>query len=147
MEGKLRTGGISHTVLAGVEIWRVHSKMDIFYSNLQRNPFAIDIYQPIYGQPAPEPLLSIAQTDRQRAAGLFLQDQIDLSAQWKLMAGLRFDRFNQVRINRLRGTRMAQKDTAVTPRVGLNYMITPDSSAYVSYGCSFRPNQIGRAHV
>ena len=56
------------------------------------------------------------------------------------MAGLRFDRFNQVRINRLRGTRMAQKDTAVTPRVGLNYMITPDSSAYVSYGRSFRPN-------
>ena len=140
VEGKLRTGGISHTVLAGVEIWRVHSKMDIFYSNLQRNPFAIDIYQPIYGQPAPEPLLSTAQTDRQRAAGLFLQDQIDLSAQWKLMAGLRFDRFNQVRINRLRGTRMAQKDSAVSPRIGLNYMITPDSSAYVSYGRSFRPN-------
>ena len=39
--------------------------------------------------------------DRQRATGLFVQDQMDLSERWKLLAGVRFDRYHQDYENRL----------------------------------------------
>lgn len=140
VEGKLRTGGIRHTVLAGLEASRLHTEMDLSYSNLQAFPYAIDIYNPDYGQTAPPVVRSTMQTDRQRATGLFVQDQMDLTAQWKLLAGLRLDRFRQEQINRLRGTSQKQTHSAASPRLGVNYMITPNSSVYASYGRSFRPN-------
>ncbi|RYF65087.1 MAG: TonB-dependent siderophore receptor, partial [Comamonadaceae bacterium] len=138
LEGKFSTGGLRHTVLAGLESWRLYMGQDIRYS-AQRYP--IDIYNPVYGNVPRGPLAQgFLQDDRLRATGLFLQDQIDLSARWKLLAGLRFDRFNQDFVNQMTNTRQAQQHSAATPRLGLNYMLTPNSSVYVSYGRSFRPN-------
>ena len=41
-----------HTVLAGVESWRLFMVQDIRYSTLASQPFAIDIHNPTYGQPS-----------------------------------------------------------------------------------------------
>ena len=140
VEGKFRAGGLGHTLLAGVESWRLAMGQDIRYSNLTTQPFAIDIYDPVYGQPRGTLTPGFAQDDRQRATGLFVQDQIDLSAQWKLLAGVRFDRFDQTFSNLLAGTRQSQQHSATTPRIGLTYLLDANSSVYVSAGRSFRPN-------
>lgn len=138
VEGKFSTGGLRHTVLAGLESWRLYMGQDIRYS-AQKYP--IDIYNPVYGNVLRGPLVQgYLQDDRLRATGLFLQDQIDLTPRWKLMAGLRFDRFHQDFVNWMANARQAQQHSSATPRVGLSYMVTPDSSVYVSYGRSFRPN-------
>jgi iron complex outermembrane receptor protein len=71
---------------------------------------------------------------------VFLQDQIDLSARWKLLAGLRHDRFRQQFTDGLARTDQKQEHSATSPRVGLTYLIDPNSSVYVSAGKSFRPN-------
>lgn len=138
VEGKFSTGGLRHTVLAGLESWRLYMGQDIRYS-AQKYP--IDIYDPVYGTVPRGPLVQgYLQDDRLRASGLFLQDQIDLTPRWKLMAGLRFDRFHQDFVNWMANARQNQQHSSATPRVGLSYMVTPDSSVYVSYGRSFRPN-------
>ncbi len=138
LEGKFITGGLRHTVLAGVESWRLYMGQNIRYSPAK---YPIDIYNPTYGNVPRGPLVQgYLQEDRLRATGLFLQDQIDLNSRWKLMAGLRFDRFNEDFVNWMTNARQKQQHSAATPRVGLNYMVTPDSSVYVSYGRSFRPN-------
>lgn len=138
LEGKFSTGSLRHTVLAGLESWRLYMGQDIRYS-AQKYP--IDIYNPTYGNVPHGPLVQgYLQDDRLRATGLFLQDQIDLTPRWKLMAGLRFDRFHEDFVNWMANTRQNQQHSSATPRVGLSYMVTPDSSVYVSYGRSFRPN-------
>lgn len=140
VEGKITTGTLRHTLLAGVESSRLTMGQDIRYSSLATQPFAIDIHNPVYGT-APGALTpGFGTSDRQRATGLFLQDQIDLSERWKLLAGMRFDRFHQDYDNWLAGTRQKQAHSAATPRTGLTYMLTPRSSVYVSYSRSFRPN-------
>ncbi len=140
VEGKLQAGGFSHTVLAGVETWRLTAAQDIRYSSLASQPFAIDIYNPVYNQPVGNLTPGFDLVDRTRATGVFVQDQIDLSAKWKLLAGVRFDRFHQDSENRLAATRQVQEHSATTPRIGLTYLINPNTSVYASAGRSFRPN-------
>ena len=140
VEGKLRTGGISHTLLAGIETWRLTTSQDIRYSSLSSQPFAIDIYNPVYNQAVGNLTPGFDLYDQQRATGLFLQDQIDLNAQWKLLVGVRFDRFQQESVNRLTSVRQDQEHSATTPRIGLTYVIHPQASVYASASRSFRPN-------
>ncbi|MGJ7489772.1 TonB-dependent receptor [Variovorax sp. ZT4R33] len=71
---------------------------------------------------------------------MFLQDQIDLTDRWKLLTGVRFDRFNQDLTNLLTDTHQVQAHSATSPRVGLTYMLNERSSLYVTAGRSFRPN-------
>lgn len=140
VEGKLRTGGLQHTLLAGLESWRLFMGQDIRYSSLASQPFAIDIYNPVYGAGPGSLAPGFLTDDRQRATGLFLQDQMDLSERWKLLVGLRMDRYQQSFSNLLAGTSQSQSHSATTPRIGLTYLLSPGSSLYLSYGRSFRPN-------
>ncbi|RYF24373.1 MAG: TonB-dependent siderophore receptor [Comamonadaceae bacterium] len=140
VEGKLTTAGLRHTVLAGVESSRLTMGQDIRYSTLATQPFAIDIYEPVYGAAPGALTRTIGNTDQQRATGLFLQDQMDLTERWKLLAGVRLDRFHQRYDNWFAGTQQKQSHSATTPRVGLTYLVTPRTSLYVTYGRSFRPN-------
>jgi iron complex outermembrane receptor protein len=144
IEGAFRTGGIGHTLLAGVESWRLFMAQDGFYSNLATAPYAIDIYRPTYGQARTAPLSPLFNNiDRQRATGLFLQDQIDLSARWKLLAGVRFDRFHQDYDDLFARRSTAQRHAATSPRLGITYLANERLSFYASAGKSFRPNAGG----
>ncbi|MFX6424188.1 TonB-dependent receptor, partial [Acinetobacter baumannii] len=80
---------------------RLYMGQDIRYSTLTSQPFAIDIYNPTYGQAPGNLTPGFDNRDRQRATGLFVQDQMDLSERWKLLAGVRFDRYHQDYENRL----------------------------------------------
>ena len=84
--------------------------------------------------------LDTTLTETARATGLFVQDQIDLSERWKLLAGVRFDRFHQDSENRLAATRQVQDHSSATPRIGVTYLIDANTSVYASAGRSFRPN-------
>jgi iron complex outermembrane receptor protein len=69
-----------------------------------------------------------------------MQDQMDLSERWKLLAGVRFDRYHQDYENRLASTVQTQSHSAATPRVGVTYLVNDRTSVYASAGRSFRPN-------
>ena len=141
--GKLDTAGIRHTVLAGAMLSRYVYENDIRYSSERVTPYSIDIYAPVYGQPMPAYRATrSARYQRDTTQALYVQDQLDLSTQWKLMAGLRLDRFDQ-HARALTGsgwTGQQHRYTQLTPRVGATYLFEPHSAAFLSYGRSFRPN-------
>ena len=134
--GRFNTGSIGHKVLFGFDFNR-----DI-YSASNREFFIdpIDIFNPVYGL-----------TQRQFVAnypndtfvtdnfGIYLQDQIDLSRQLKVLIGGRVDWASQ-KYDFSESPDTSQSDTAFSPRVGLVYQPSEDHSIYASYSRSFLQN-------
>ena len=139
--GKLKTGALAHEVLAGVDAYH----FDDHRVQLRRNPsaanaYAIDIFAPVYGGKADPLALSIDTQEGQQARGLYVQDQLDLCAQWKALVGVRHDTYTQdVRNNRL-NTNNRQSLSATSPRAGLVYQPSKMWSLYASAAKGFRPN-------
>lgn len=139
--GHLATAGLSHTVLLGVDAYRFDDRR----VQLRRNPsaaypYAIDIYQPVYGGKADALALSIDTLEQQRAHAVYLQDQLDLSQRWKALFGLRRDGYTQTVQNFRTASRNQQTLSALSPRAGLVYQPLPQISLYASVARGFRPN-------
>jgi iron complex outermembrane receptor protein len=139
--GVLTTGALAHHLLAGIDAYHFDDDRVALRRNPSTtNPYAIDLYQPVYGAVADPLTLQASTRERQRARGLYLQDQIDLSAQWKALLGVRHDAFDQVVDNRRTQVATGQHLHAWSPRAGLVYQPLPNLSLYASVARSFRPN-------
>ena len=141
--GNFATGPLRHTLLAGLEYEHYTNREKLDRSNPAASPFAIDILNPVYG--GARPALTRRSNTRERTDTIagYVQDQIAVTDQLKLLAGLRVEHFDQDFTQRATGVSSPQAQTAVTPRLGLIYDLTPEVSAYASYGRSFRPNRGG----
>lgn len=140
--GRFDTGPVGHTLLLGIDAYRFTSNQ----YQLRRNPsadapYAIDIYDPVYGQLPPTNLAT--QTDareRQTNVGVFVQDQLAFGERWRVQAGARFDSYRQTLHNRLRGAVTEQDQTAVSPRLGVTFLASDNLSLFANASRSFRPN-------
>jgi catecholate siderophore receptor len=75
--------------------------------------------------------------------GLYAQDQIALSKEWKAIAGLRYDRFKVDFDDRRETTPavdLSRTDTGLSPRAGLIWTPSAASVYYVSYSYAFLPS-------
>ena len=143
---ELDTGGMDHTVLAGVEFSRQDShngRADTRFAN------------PLGGAPTSRftvalddvfsfPLITLAAPNRDRESQLdvfsaYVQDQIAIGEIIQIIAGVRYDRFDLQTVELLTGARGDRLDEKVSPRVGL--ILKPDAnlSVYGSYAQSFLP--------
>jgi len=141
LRGELHAGAVRHELLFGFERYRF--EMDTVMRRINPSPgspYAIDIHAPVHGQPQPEPRPSIDTLERQRNAAFYLQDAIELSPPWRLVAGLRHDRYRQTLHNRLTGVAQAQAPSSTSPRLGLSWLPSPRWTVYLNGGRSFRPN-------
>jgi len=140
-QGDVHTGAIKHTLVAGADFYNFRYDPLLYRANPSASaPYAIDIFDPVYGQQRPQLRPSISTRESQRGFGAFVQDQITLWPQWKVLAGMRMDRFLQHAENRLTGVQVAQQQTAYSPRVGIVYQPTQALSVYANASRSFRPN-------
>ncbi len=143
--GKFDTAGIGHEVLVGAEVdWLTLDQRMLRFRPSNANPYAVNIFNPIYGQAQPTPGPNTDTSERQISTGIYLQDQISLSDRWKLLAGIRSDFFRSRLDSRdpASGTvsTSRQDKSAYSPRLGLTYLVTPSWSVYASASKSFRPN-------
>ncbi|MEO1353623.1 MAG: TonB-dependent receptor [Cyanobacteria bacterium J06635_15] len=145
--GEFATGPIEHTLLFGVDLNRTDDQevtgLDFF------NPGLTNIFDPVFGafdnidfDDLPLARNSESQTDR---LGVYLQDQIDLTDELILVAGLRYDTVertdtNGITVFDLVESETTQNDDALTPRVGIVYQPTSNISLYGSYSQSFTPS-------
>lgn len=140
VHGKFATGWLKHEVLAGIDSYRFELDQ-IVKRGRSTSTYGLDIYDPVYGQ---TPLaLNTTPTntlETQYDTGLFLQDQIAFATDWRLLVGLRHDRFHQEIENRSNGTRTEQEHDVTTPRLGLTWLATPILSVYALASESFRAN-------
>lgn len=74
-----------------------------------------------------------------KTAAIYLQDQIELSSQWELILGARYDKVKIDLDNYRNGQELSSSDDLVSPRAGLIYKPLDDLSFYVSYSKSYLP--------
>lgn len=141
--GQWRWQGQVHHLLLGVDGYRfVDQRLQYRVARAS----VIDIYEPVYDQPAPPMPLGTWTREVQRSSSVYAQDQVDLSAGWKLLLGLRRDHYAQSLLDRRRDVTTAQALGATTPRVGLVYQPGRTLALYATASRSFRPNSgISRA--
>lgn len=140
IHGKLATGRLKHELLAGVDSYRFELDQ-VMRRGRSATAYGLDIHNPVYGQtPLALDTTPTNTRETQTDTGFFLQDQIHLAQDWRLLAGLRHDRFRQEIDNRNTGTRSEQEHNVTTPRLGLTWLATPTLSVYALASESFRAN-------
>jgi iron complex outermembrane receptor protein len=139
--GKFNTGPVTHNVLVGADAYRFDDRRVQLRRNPNAtNPYAIDIYNPVYGGVADPLTLSIDTKEEQRAHAYYAQDQVDLTDQWKALLGVRYDSYDQTVRNYRSAASNNQNLSATSPRAGLVYQPTPSISLYATAAKGFRPN-------
>ncbi|MCC5648467.1 TonB-dependent receptor [Nostoc sp. XA013] len=146
---KFTTGSIQHTLLVGLDLAR--EKTDGSQRRLPEGLTpSIDIFNPIYNlisRPGLSELTNVVRDgdSKTETLGIYLQDQIAFSDNFKLLIGGRFDTVDQNQFDRLLNTPSSQYDEAFTPRLGIVYQPIEPISLYASYSRSFAPNSAQRA--
>ncbi|HEX8215223.1 MAG TPA: TonB-dependent siderophore receptor, partial [Allosphingosinicella sp.] len=137
-----RLGGIDQTLLVGFELGRQEGR------NQRRNGLfqpsnSASLFVPV-GSPTTDADITFLANGAHNGmegsvAAAYLQDQIRLSPNFEIVAGLRFDRF-RLDIDSLgNGQSFSRTDELFSPRLGLIAKPTPNLSLYASYGRSYLP--------
>ena len=148
VEGNFATGKIEHNLLFGIDI--NHSQTDL---STRFAPFPLDssntsltfinIFDPDYDAfPAiASETVDFSNNDdvTNDRLGIYLQDKIDLLDNLILLAGLRYDTFDQTITDNLSNTEVSQNSDALTPRIGIVYQPIEAISLYTNYSQSFNP--------
>lgn len=138
--GHFDTGPFAHTVLLGLEHERYNSTENLLRSTPRIDPFAIDLFNPVYGQPKPPFTRRYSASENVGNTAVYAQDQIALSPEWKLLLGNRTDFYNQTFRDKVGDERTEQDRTGFSPRAGLVYQPLSFLSFYGNVAASFRPN-------
>jgi len=135
--GEFSTGSIEHQLLFGFSLSR-----NVFDTRYEFGAFIppVDIFNPVYDNTVVlTGVLDLDQLRTRDTLGIYLQDQITLAENLKLLLGGRVDFFEERTTNRLVGEETSQSDTAFSPRVGVVYQPIQPISLYASYSQSFAP--------
>ncbi|MBW4693417.1 MAG: TonB-dependent siderophore receptor [Lyngbya sp. HA4199-MV5] len=140
--GDFNTGSVAHQLLAGLELRR-RNQADNGIEGVYEG--SLDIFNPVYGLPRiPDPDVFFEQTND--TIGIYLQDQVTLRSNLKLLVGGRYD-FIWYDTKFIADTSIDSDpdrtnfyDGAFSPRVGIVYQPIEPISLYASYSRSFSPN-------
>jgi iron complex outermembrane receptor protein len=137
---KFETGSIAHQLLIGFDA----SLYETDYTALfDPNVPIFDIRNPNYDYAPDEVIPEFDSLSRLTNYAIYLQDQIELSDNWNLLLGGRYDwlsddtervEFGETGTTE---TRRIQNDGAFSPRIGIVYQPSDAISLYASYSQSF----------
>jgi iron complex outermembrane receptor protein len=142
LEGNVNLLGMQHDLLFGIDDeYRKIYREDLIR---QKSRTTFSYVNPVYGQEVPGTTVSApdsAQTDELRSDSIFLQDSIHLTDQWILVAGARFQTYDQYAGKGVPfHANTDSNGQKWVPRAGLVYKYTDALSFYGSYTESFKPN-------
>ena len=138
------TGRFKHTLLTGAEFGR--QLTDNFRNTGFFNNTTTTIQVPF-----DNPVISTPITYRQSAtdaynhlktnlAATYLQDQIEISKHFQVVAGLRFDYFDLNFRNNRNGENLRRVDRLLSPRFGIVYKPINSLSLYATHSVSYLPS-------
>ena len=142
--GNASVFGQQHDLLLGMDTERV----DNFRGDTYRGPAVsgFNIYRPVYGNLAEPSRISTVQSDRSdelHSRSLYIKDNWHLNDQWILVAGGRYQHFEQL-VEQGRGSNYEKttdrQDNSFLPFGGLVYQLNQQVSLYGNYSRSFVPN-------
>ncbi len=136
--------GTKHKILAGAE----YSYLNRVFTTRtvpQAQVVPINVYNPVYGQSNGSmyniSLDGITPNDTEKIRlGYYLQDQVSIKDKLFLLAGLRYEFFEDSRAS---PTVDAFDDAVFTYRGGVVYMLRPNIAAFLSYAMGLKPQSLG----
>ncbi len=135
--GKFSTGSINHQLLFGFSLSRNITDLSFEFGIPAGN---VDIFNPVYDQTVvPTGILSLDNFTTRDTLGIYLQNQITLAENLKLLLGGRVDIFEERKTDKLANEETSQSYTAFSPRVGIVYQPIQPISLYASFARSFAP--------
>lgn len=142
LAGNVQLAGMQNDLLFGVD----HEDRKIFRGDLIRQTArsTFSYVSPVYGQEVEGTQVGAKesdQTDKLRTDSLFFQDALHLDEHWILVAGARFQQYDQL-AGRGRPF-LVNTDTSGqswVPHAGVVYKVDEQLSLYASYSESFKPN-------
>lgn len=157
LTSKFNIGSVKHQLLFGFDLQRstlegfFKTPSDAFDSTIEdRLTPSINIFNPVYNvRPRPDPSELIFLRDDKitiDSLGIFLQDQIALTDNLKVLLGGRFDTITQEVDDKLTDNESSQSSDAFSPRISIVYQPIGFISLYASYSRSFAPNSGIRAN-
>ena len=148
---EFQTGSAKHTLLVGAEIIDTENenfRYNTFFITTEDDNEVFNISRPInFGVNAAgvrtyndftADLKSSTESDIE-VTSFYIQDQIDVNDNFKIMLGGRFDSFDITVRDVKNGTSESREDEEVSPRAGLIFKPQENLSLYVSYSESFLP--------
>jgi catecholate siderophore receptor len=131
---KAKLGSVEHNLLGGIEI----NTQDTDNKRLTGTS--------VTGVSASSPNATIAMNTLARnqqsdftVAAFYLQDQIILNPQWQAVVGLRHDHLDTNYVNLVNNQKINVSDNLLSPRAGLIFKPTDNSSLYANYSTSYVP--------
>jgi iron complex outermembrane recepter protein len=144
ISGKFKTGSIGHNVLVGLELANYSFDYEFF-----RAPIApLNLVNPVYGaqRGALEP--DFFEGYGSSNVAVYFQDLIELTPNFKLLAGGRFDWVDSYYRDLAEDAfDIRTSDSKFSPRVGIVYQPTDTTSLYASWTNSFSPQFFGRSRT
>lgn len=147
---KLKFGGMSHTLLAGVELGRQTTTNSRFEGRFAGNAATLTV--PVAASDGVRAITWVQTASSTENHGLarvsaaYVQDQADLTSNLKVVAGVRVERFiTEVDDRRTVGFPAGQQrrfkvtDDLTSPRIGLIYKPIPEASIYAAYSKTYQP--------
>jgi catecholate siderophore receptor len=148
---KLKSGNMLHTVTTGLELGRdkYHEQRYVWNTTVAQRE--INLGNPVNGTRQGQRLLSRTVDTTADTLAVYVNDQVDLNKQWKVVGGLRWDRYKVSSGLALASlpagfpadttlSSVPHSDSMLSQRAGVIYQPTESQSYYLSYGTSFNPS-------
>ena len=131
--------GLDHQLLFGGDWHNVETQYDYLRARYEADGVGnLNIFDLNYGETDPS-TYNLTDLDRdglkRDRASIYVQDKIAFSPEWALMVGARFDYFDEQSMD----TDTEYNDKDITPRAGLIYTPTQETTVYLNYSESFNP--------
>lgn len=131
--GDFLTGSIQHQLTAGINFrWN-----NSFVAQDSATAEPLDIFNPVYNPPTSPFVFDPGTEYNSRILGLYIQDQVTLLDNLKLLLGGRFDFAYQEQRNLSANTEADDTYQEFSPRLGIVYQPIQPISLYASYSRSF----------
>jgi catecholate siderophore receptor len=144
-------GGLSHTLLLGFELGRqdtLAQRRNGFFQPADTGSIQVPLSAPTVSRPVIYRGVNTnaARTPSANNEGdasifaVYAQEQLKITDQLEIVAGLRYERFELDILNRNNGQTFSRTDDLFSPRLGLVFKATPALSLYAGYSRSFLPS-------
>ena len=153
LSARLKSGAVTHNVSTGIEFGRDKYREQRFVWNTPAAQREVKLGNPVNGVRQGQRVLSRTVATTADSVGVYANDQIDLNKQWKVVGGLRWDRYKVsstlakevlpanagFAADTSTGS-VPHTDNMLSQRAGLLYQPSETQSYYLSYGTSFNPS-------
>lgn len=136
---RMLTGGVTHTLVAGVEVGRQDTDNARRAGRFATASPTVSAASPLYTDAVSFPVATTNNASVADVASVYVQDQITFNQNWQAILGLRHDRFDVDFRNNLNGSTLSVSDAPWSPRVGLIYKPLSQMSVYASFSRAFVP--------